>query len=204
MSGLLTLSELGEQIATKKAKAVIDWSVKLGELTLVTDVANLTALVTYLHDNAKCRFHQLIDICGVDYPAREQRLEVVYHLLSTANNQRIRVKLMTDENTPVPSLVSIYPAAGWFEREAWDMLGIYFSGNPDLRRILTDYGFDGHPLRKDFPLTGYVEVRYDDEQKRVIYEPVKLQQEFRNFDYPSPWEGPKNYVLPGDEKAGVK
>jgi len=200
MSDVLTLSELGELIATKQGKAVRDWSVKLNELTLVTDGESLISLMTYLHDNSKCLFHQLTDLCGVDYPAREQRFEVVYHLLSTANNQRIRVKLSTDENTPVPSLVSLYPAAGWFERETWDMYGVYFSGNPDLRRILTDYGFDGHPLRKDFPMTGYVEMRYDAEQARVIYEPVKLQQEFRNFDYPSPWEGGK-YVLPGDEKA---
>ncbi len=200
MSDVLTLSELGELIATKQGKAVRDWSVKLNELTLVTDGESLLSLMTYLHDNSKCLFHQLTDLCGVDYPAREQRFEVVYHLLSTANNQRIRVKLSTDENTPVPSLVSLYPAAGWFERETWDMYGVYFSGNLDLRRLLTDYGFDGHPLRKDFPMTGYVEMRYDAEQARVIYEPVKLQQEFRSFDYPSPWEGGK-YVLPGDEKA---
>ena len=200
MSDVLTLSELAELIATKQGKAVRDWSVKLNELTLVTDGKNLISLMTYLHDNSKCLFHQLTDLCGVDYPARTQRFEVVYHLLSTANNQRIRVKVSTDENTPVPSLVSLYPAAGWYGREVWDMYGVYFSGNPDLRRLLTDYGFDGHPLRKDFPMTGYVEMRYDAEQARVIYEPVKLQQEFRNFDYPSPWEGGK-YVLPGDEKA---
>ena len=200
MSKVLTLSELGEWLAAKQAKAVIDWSVTLGELTVQVEPEAFSSFMGYLHDNAKCKFHQLIDICGVDYPARAQRFEVVYHLLSTANNQRIRVKLVTDENTPVPSLVSLYPAAGWFEREVWDMCGVYFSGNPDLRRILTDYGFDGHPLRKDFPLTGYVEMRYDAEAARVVYEPVKLQQEFRNFDYPSPWEG-GNYVLPGDEKA---
>lgn len=201
MSDFLTLKELGEQVAVNQGKAVLGWSVKFGELTLITDAKHIVGLLTHLHDNSKCLFHQLIDICGVDYPAREQRFEVVYHLLSTVNNQRIRVKLQTDENTPVPSVVSLFPAAGWFERETWDMYGVYFSGNPDLRRILTDYGFDGHPLRKDFPLTGYVEVRYDAEQQRVVYEPVKLQQEFRSFDYPSPWEGPKDYVLPGDEKA---
>ena len=204
MSELLTLSELGEQIAVNQGKAVLDWSVKFGELTLVTDVKNIVGLLTYLHDNPKCLFRQLIDLCGVDYPARDKRFDVVYHLLSTANNQRIRVKLHTDENTPVPSVVALYPAAGWFERETWDMYGVYFSGNPDLRRLLTDYGFDGHPLRKDFPLTGYVEMRYDADQARVVYEPVKLQQEFRSFDYPSPWEGPQGYVLPGDEKAEKK
>jgi NADH-quinone oxidoreductase subunit C len=142
----------------------------------------------------------LIDICGVDYPEREQRFEVVYHLLSPRENQRIRVKCETDEKTPVPSVVAVFPAANWFEREAYDMYGIMFSGHPDLRRILTDYGFQGFPLRKDFPLTGYVEVRYDDAQKRVVYEPVKLTQEFRSFDFMSPWEG-TDYVLPGDEKA---
>ena len=204
MSGVITLSELGEQIASKKPKAVIGWSVDLGELTLIVESERLMSLMTYLHDNSKCLFHQLTDICGVDYPSRDKRFDVVYHLLSTANNQRIRVKVMVDENTPVPSVVSLYPAACWYERETWDMLGVYFSGNDDLRRILTDYGFDGHPLRKDFPMTGYVEMRYDEEQKRVIYEPVKLQQEFRSFDYPSPWEGPGDYVLPGDEKAEGK
>jgi NADH-quinone oxidoreductase subunit C len=201
MSQVITLSELGELIAAKKSQQVLDWSVSLGELTIVTDVTGLLPLLSYLHDNAKCRFHQLTDLCGVDYPAREQRFEVVYHLLSTANNRRIRVKLRTDENTPVPTAVNLYPAAGWYEREVWDMYGVYFSGNPDLRRILTDYGFDGHPLRKDFPLTGHVEVRYDAQAQRVVYEPVKLQQEFRSFDYPSPWEGVGEYVLPGDEKA---
>ena len=142
----------------------------------------------------------LIDICGVDYPARKERFDVVYHLLSPRLNQRIRVKLTTDEVTPVPSVVGVFPAANWFEREAYDMYGILFSGHPDLRRILTDYGFQGHPMRKDFPLTGYVEVRYDEEQKRVVYEPVELTQEFRSFDFESPWEGAR-YVLPGDEKA---
>ena len=200
MSQVLTLSELGELIATKNIKAVKDWSMKHGELTLVTDAKHVTSLLTFLHDNSKCLFHQLTDLCGVDYPERTQRFEVVYHLLSTANNRRVRVKLSTDENTPVPSAVNLYPAAGWYERETWDMYGVYFAGNPDLRRILTDYGFDGHPLRKDFPMTGYVEVRYDAEQQRVVYEPVKLQQEFRRFDFPSPWEGAK-YVLPGDEKV---
>jgi NADH-quinone oxidoreductase subunit C len=147
-------------------------------------------------------FEVLIDICGVDYPARSERFDVVYHLLSPRRNLRIRVKVTTDEDRPVPSLVDVFPAANWFEREAYDMYGILFSGHPDLRRILTDYGFEGYPLRKDFPLTGYVEVRYDDEQKRVVYEPVRLNQEFRSFDFESPWEG-ADYVLPGDEKANA-
>jgi len=147
-----------------------------------------------------CRFTQLVDICGADYPSREKRFDVVYHLLSLHRNQRIRVKIQTDETTPVPSAVPVWPAANWFEREAFDMYGIQFSDHPDLRRILTDYGFSGYPLRKDFPLTGFVEVRYDDEQKKVVYEPVKLIQDFRKFDFMSPWEGAK-YILPGDEKA---
>jgi len=154
----------------------------------------------HLHDDAACAFVSLIDVCGVDWPGREARFDVVYHLLSPTQNMRVRVKVATDENTPVPSITELYPGADWFEREAYDMYGILFSGHPDLRRLLTDYGFDGHPLRKDFPLTGHVELRYDDELKRVVYEPVRLNQEFRNFDFLSPWEGPQ-YVLPGDEKA---
>jgi NADH-quinone oxidoreductase subunit C len=153
-----------------------------------------------LRDNPQCQFNMLVDICGVDYPERAQRFEVVYNLLSLPNNLRIRVKVPTDEATAVPSVTSIYRAAGWFEREAWDLYGIFFSDHDDLRRLLTDYGFEGHPMRKDFPLTGYVEVRYDEEQKRVVYEKVKLTQEFRTFDFLSPWEG--MLQLPGDEKAG--
>ncbi len=174
-----------------------------GELTLTADAANIAGILKFLRDDTNCQFEVLIDICGVDYPEREKRFEVVYHLLSPRLNQRIRVKIATDEATPVASVNSIFPAANWFEREAYDMFGIRFTGHPDLRRLLTDYGFQGYPLRKDFPLTGYVEVRYDDEAKRVVYEPVKLNQEFRNFDFESPWEGP-NYVLPGDEKASGK
>ena len=170
------------------------------ELTLDVARDKIVEVLTVLRDNVKCLFEVLIDICGVDWPAREQRFDVVYHLLSPRLNQRIRVKLKTDETTPVPSVVGVYSAANWFEREAYDMYGILFSGHPDLRRILTDYGFQGYPMRKDFPLTGYVEVRYDDEQKRVVYEPVELTQEFRSFDFESPWEGTR-YVLPGDEKA---
>jgi NADH-quinone oxidoreductase subunit C len=160
----------------------------------------IVEVLTKLRDDPSCQFEVLIDICGVDYPVREQRFDVVYHLLSPRLNQRIRIKIMTDETTPVPSVNDVFPAANWYEREAYDMYGIRFTGHPDLRRLLTDYGFQGYPLRKDFPLTGYVEVRYDDEKKRVVYEPVKLTQEFRDFDFESPWEGP-DYLLPGDEKA---
>ena len=159
------------------------------ELVLHVKRDELLSFAGFLHDDTKCQFKLLMDICGVDYPARENRFEVVYNFLSLKLNHRVRVKLLTDEKTPVPSVVDIYPTAGWFEREAWDMYGIFFAGNPDLRRILTDYGFDGHPLRKDFPLTGYVEMRYDPEQQKVIYEPVQLQQAYRSFDAMSPWEG---------------
>lgn len=173
-----------------------------GELIVSVSREQLLPLLTFLRDDAACLFSQLTDLCGVDYPEREQRFDVVYNLLSLKMNRRIRVKVQTDEVTPVPSCVGIWPAAIWYEREAWDMYGILFSNHPDLRRILTDYGFDGHPQRKDFPLTGYVELRYDEEQKRVVYEPVKLPQAYRTFDFISPWEGPE-YLLPGDEKSGV-
>ena len=158
-------------------------------------------MLTFLKNDPQCQFVSIIDICGADYPQREKRFDVVYHLLSPRQNKRIRVKVETDEDTPVPSVTGVFPGADWFEREAYDLYGMLFSGHPDLRRLLTDYGFEGHPLRKDFPLTGFVEVRYDDEAKRVVYEPVELKQEFRNFDFMSPWEG-TDYVLPGDEKAG--
>lgn len=180
--------------------AVTGSATAFGELTLTVARDRIIDVLTTLRDDPACRFECLIDICGVDYPERTERFEVVYHLLSLRKNQRIRVKLATDEDAPVPSVNEIFPAANWFEREAYDMYGILFSNHPDLRRLLTDYGFQGYPLRKDFPLTGYVEVRYDDEQKRVVYEPVKLNQEFRSFDFESPWEG-TTYVLPGDEKA---
>jgi NADH-quinone oxidoreductase subunit C len=173
-----------------------------GEMIVWAEGAQLVALLEFLRDDENCLFKQLTDIAGVDYPDRAQRFEVVYHVLSFKHNMRLRVKVATDDRTPVPSVVGVYSDAGWFEREAWDMYGIMFSDNPDLRRILTDYGFDGHPQRKDFPLTGYVELRYDNEQKRVVYEPVKLNQAYRSFDYLSPWEGP-DYVLPGDEKKTV-
>ena len=194
------LEELGEYVLGALPEMVSGAEVAQGELTIAVNWDAIVTVLTFLRDDTNCQFRQLIDICGVDYPGRERRFEVVYHLLSLRQNQRIRVKLSTDETTPVPSATGVFSAAGWWEREAWDLYGILFSGHPDLRRILTDYGFEGHPLRKDFPLTGYVEVRYDDEQKRVVYEPVKLTQEFRSFDFLSPWEGMPR-VLPGDEKA---
>jgi len=171
-----------------------------GELVVVVKRDTVVKTLTTLRDDAKVQFSQLIDICGVDYPSRVERFDVVYHLLAMNTNQRIRVKVTAGEETPVPSAVPVFPCANWLEREVWDMYGVFFTDHPDLRRILTDYGFDGHPLRKDFPLTGYVEVRYDVEQKRVIYEPVKLTQDFRTFDFLSPWEGIQK-LLPGDEKA---
>jgi NADH-quinone oxidoreductase subunit C len=196
-----TLKELGDYLELKLGAALREVSVRHGELTLTIDREQLGRVLRVLRDDGRCRFEVLIDICGVDYPERTERFDVVYHLLSPRINQRIRVKLSTDETTPVASAVDIFSAANWFEREAYDMYGILFSGHPDLRRLLTDYGFQGFPLRKDFPLTGYVEVRYDDEKKRVVYEPVKLTQEFRTFDFESPWEGMTGNVLPGDEKA---
>ncbi len=194
------LKELSDHIAQVQAGVVSKTEIRLGELMLETTPDKVIALLTYLRDDPKCLFKQLIDICGVDWPEREKRFDVVYNLLSLKLNQRIRVKVQTDETTPVPSAAPVYSSAGWFERETYDLYGVWFSDHPDLRRILTDYGFEGHPLRKDFPLTGFVELRWDDVQKRVVYEPVKLAQEFRRFDFLSPWEGaPK--VLPGDEKA---
>jgi NADH-quinone oxidoreductase subunit C len=194
------LNELETHIKEKLGAEILASRITHGELTVEVSVPKIIEVLTFLRDDARCRFEVLIDICGVDWPARPLRFDVVYHLLSPRLNQRIRVKLETDEDTPVPSSLPVFPAANWYEREAYDMYGILFSGHPDLRRLLTDYGFQGYPLRKDFPLTGYVEVRYDDNAKRVVYEPVKLVQEFRSFDFESPWEGP-NYVLPGDEKA---
>jgi NADH-quinone oxidoreductase subunit C len=195
-----TLTDLGDIISAAQANDVTGFKVANGELSIDVAPAGINRVLKYLRDDANCKFTILVDLCGADYPDREKRFDVVYNLLSITQNLRIRVKVATDEDTPVPSATPTYPAAGWFEREAWDLYGIYFSGNPDLRRIMTDYGFEGHPLRKDFPLTGYVELRYDDEQKRVVYEPVKLTQDFRSFDFMSPWEGAK-HILPGDEKA---
>nr|WP_225907958.1 NADH-quinone oxidoreductase subunit C [Hyphomonas sediminis] len=194
------LSDLAAHIEGRMPDAVRSWHVKVGELTLLAERDHVLALLRFLRDDQQCNFETLIDICGVDYPERSERFEVVYHLLSMRMNHRIRVRIRTDEETAVPSAVPLWPAANWFEREAFDMYGIQFADHPDLRRILTDYGFEGWPLRKDFPLTGHYEVRYDDLEKRVIYEPVKLAQEYRNFDFLSPWEGMTS-VIPGDEKA---
>jgi NADH-quinone oxidoreductase subunit C len=193
------LEALGGQIAAACPDAVIGTSVTHGELRVEARRSELPTLMRTLRDDPPFAFVQLMDLCGVDWPERPERFDVVYNLLAPVPNRRVRVVVATDEATPVPSVVEIWPAAGWFEREAWDLYGILFEGNPDLRRILTDYGFEGHPLRKDFPLTGHVEVRYDEEQKRVVYEPVRLTQEFRNFDFLSPWEGMT--TLPGDEKV---
>ena len=177
-------------------------SITHGELTLTAEAASIVEVMTFLREDADCAFLSFVDVCGADYPEREKRFDVVYHLMSPRHVTRVRVKVSTDEATAVPSITDVFPGANWFEREAYDMYGILFTGHPDLRRILTDYGFQGHPLRKDFPMTGFVEVRYDDQEKRVVYEPVKLNQEYRNFDFLSPWEG-SDYVLPGDEKAKV-
>jgi NADH-quinone oxidoreductase subunit C len=194
------MEEFGDYIA-QKSGATTGTMVRLGELMLETTPDRLIALLTFLKNDSRCLFAQLVDVCGVDWPEREQRFDVVYNLLSLANNQRVRVKVATDEATPVPSAAAVYSSATWFERETYDLYGVWFADHPDLRRILTDYGFEGHPLRKDFPLTGFVEMRWDDVQKRVIYEPVKLAQEFRRFDFLSPWEGGIERILPGDEKA---
>jgi len=191
---------LGAYLATSLAGHIENQVIAYGELTLSVKADSIVHVAQFLRDDAECKFISFVDICGVDYPSRDPRFDVVYHLLSPVKNLRVRIKVEADDLVPVPSITSVYPGANWFEREAYDLYGILFASHPDLRRILTDYGFDGHPLRKDFPLTGHVEVRYDEERKRVIYEPVKLAQEFRNFDYLSPWEG-TDYVLPGDEKA---
>ena len=195
-----TLQELGNFIAGALPEDVIETGVAHDELIVRVRSASIAKVLTFLRDDSACLFTVLVDVCGADYPEREERFEVVYNLLSLRHNQRVRVKVTTDEMAPVPSVVSVFSTAGWYERETWDLYGVTFSENPDLRRIMTDYGFEGHPLRKDFPLTGYVEVRYDDEQKRVVYEPVQLTQDFRSFDFMSPWEGAE-YILPGDEKA---
>lgn len=195
-----TLDALGVTIGTALKGAYVGHAVAYGELTVEVEASHIVGALTTLRDDPRFLFFNFIDLAGVDYPGREKRFDVVWHLLSPRHNHRVRVKVQTDEETPVPSTISVFPASNWFEREAYDLYGILFSGHPDLRRILTDYGFEGHPLRKDFPLTGFVEVRYDDEQKRVVYEPVRLPQEFRQFDFLSPWEG-TDYVLPGDEKA---
>lgn len=193
-------TEMVRHIADVLGDRLESHTIEHGELTIHVPAAEIANVLRFMRDDQSLQFVCIIDICGVDWPERPQRFDVVYHLLSPRHNARIRVKAATDEATPVPSATAIYPGADWFEREAYDLYGILFTGHPDLRRILTDYGFQGHPLRRDFPLTGFVEVRYDDEQKRVVYEPVNLQQEYRSFDFLSPWEGP-DYALPGDEKA---
>jgi NADH-quinone oxidoreductase subunit C len=193
------LRELLDEVAAALGDVLRAGRVVRGELTLEVQTAAIVRVLTYLRDQSNCQFKMLVDLCGVDYPDRDQRFEVVYHLLSLKHNQRVRVKVTTDETTPVPSVTGVFGAANWYEREAWDMYGVYFADHPDLRRLLTDYGFEGHPMRKDFPQTGYLEVRYDEEQKRVVYEPVALRQDWRSFDFLSPWEG--TGLLPGDEKA---
>jgi NADH-quinone oxidoreductase subunit C len=198
-----TLQRLGETIAGALSGAVTGHQVANGELTITADAADIVKVMTFLRDDERCRFVNIIDVTAVDWPSREKRFDVVYHLLSPTKNVRIRVKVMTDEATPVASIIDVFPGANWFERETYDLYGVLFTGHPDMRRLLTDYGFQGHPLRKDFPLSGFVEVRWDDEQKRVVYDKVRLAQEFRNFDFLSPWEG-TDYVLPGDEKSGQK
>jgi NADH-quinone oxidoreductase subunit C len=202
------LTALGQRVVANSAGAIGGFHVAFGELTVTAPAHRIVDVLTYLRDAADLDFHQLIELCGADYPQRPRRFDVVYQLLSMTRNRRIRVKIETDEDSAVPSVVGVFPVADWFEREAFDMYGIFFSGHPDLRRLLTDYGFHGHPLRKDFPMTGYVEVRYDDELKRVVYEPVK-SVEFRNWDFLSPWEGAEYakpgqgypHLIPGDEKA---
>ena len=199
-SNVSALKDLGDFIAETAGDAVLSHEIRLGELMVTARRDSIAGLLKFLRDDPNCRFKVLVDVCGVDYPEDEERFEVVYNLLSMTHNLRVRVKVRTDEKKPVPSVVSVFSSANWWEREAWDLLGIYFSGHPDLRRIMTDYGFEGHPLRKDFPLSGYVEIRYDDEKRRVVYEPVKMTQDFRSFDFVSPWEA-MGAPLPGDEKA---
>ncbi len=196
-----TLDTLGQTVVDALSPAVSGYSVAHGELTVMAMPQDVVRVMGFLRDDPRCQFWSVIDLTAVDWPAREQRFDVVYHLLSPKLNLRIRVKVAVVEDGMVPSIIAVFPGADWFEREIFDLYGIVFTGHPDMRRILTDYGFEGHPLRKDFPLTGFVELRYDDELKRVVYEPVRLTQEFRNFDFLSPWEG-TDYVLPGDEKAG--
>ncbi|MDI7924731.1 NADH-quinone oxidoreductase subunit C [Ferirhizobium litorale] len=195
------LNELASYLTEVRGNLIASSEIRYGELTVTTYRPELIELLAFLRDDVQCEYVNLVDICGVDWPARAERFDVVYHLLSPRQNLRIRVKVAVAEDEAVASATAVYPGADWFEREVWDMYGVLFTGHPDLRRILTDYGFEGHPLRKDFPTTGFVEVRYDDAAKRVVYEPVELKQEFRNFDFLSPWEG-TDYVLPGDEKAG--
>ena len=194
------LTVLRDAVANELGEIVTSSQIIRGELVFNVARDSIVKVLTFLRDDVNCQFKMLMELCGVDYPEREDRFDIVYCLLSLTLNQRVKVKIQTNTSSSVPSVANVYSAANWWEREAWDLFGIYFSDHPDLRRILSDYGFEGHPLRKDFPLTGYVELRYDDEQKRVVYEPVKLSQEFRNFDFLSPWEGVQQ-ILPGDEKV---
>jgi NADH-quinone oxidoreductase subunit C len=194
------LEKLGSDITGALAGSVTSHQVGHGELTLTAVASDIVKVVTFLRDDENCQFWNIIDVTAIDWPGRERRFDVVYHFLSPKQNRRIRVKIEAGEDMPVPSIIDVFPGADWYERETYDLYGVLFVGHPDMRRLLTDYGFEGHPLRKDFPLTGFVEVRYDDEVKRVVYEPVRLNQEFRTFDFLSPWEGP-GYPLPGDEKA---
>jgi NADH-quinone oxidoreductase subunit C len=197
------LTTLGEKIVAGLGGAATGHSIAFDQLTVTVKAEKIVHVVKFLRDDPGCRFVSFIDVTAVDYPGREKRFDVVYHLLSPTLNERIRVRAEADETTQVPSIIEVFPGADWFERETYDLYGVIFTGHPDMRRLLTDYGFDGHPLRKDFPLTGFVEVRYDDQEKRVVYEPVRLNQEFRKFDFLSPWEG-ADYPLPGDEKATDK
>jgi NADH-quinone oxidoreductase subunit C len=198
------LEALGQTIVNALSGAAIDHKVAFGQLTVAVHAEKIVDVVRFLRDDPACRFVNLTDITAVDYPGREKRFDVIYHLLSPTLNTRIRLRAEAGEETQVPSIIGVLPGADWFERETYDLYGVIFTGHPDMRRLLTDYGFDGHPLRKDFPLTGFVEVRYDDQEKRVLYEPVRLNQEFRKFDFLSPWEGADYPALPGDEKAGPK
>jgi NADH-quinone oxidoreductase subunit C len=195
-----TLEQLGKTLADALGERVTALNVAYGELSINVRSTDIVEVATFVRDDPRCLFWSIIDVTAVDWPGRDKRFDVVYHLLSPKWNRRLRIKLQTDEVTPVPSLIGVYPGADWFERETYDLYGVLFSGHPDMRRILTDYGFEGHPLRKDFPLTGFVEVRWDDDVKRVVYNPVQLAQEFRTFEFLSPWEG-ADYMLPGDEKA---
>jgi NADH-quinone oxidoreductase subunit C len=198
------LEALGQAIVGALPGAALEHAVAYNQLTVAVEASRIVDVVKFLRDDPNCRFVNITDITAADYPERERRFDVIYHFLSPTLNTRIRLKAQADETTQVPSIIEVFPGADWFEREAYDLYGVIFTGHPDMRRILTDYGFEGHPLRKDFPLTGFVEVRYDDQEKRVLYEPVRLNQEFRKFDFLSPWEGADYPVLPGDEKAGAK
>lgn len=197
---LMSLGDLAETLTAQMPDDISGTDIVVGQLIVRTQRSALLKVLAHLKTDSNMLFTQLVDLTAVDYPDEDERFEVVYNLLSMKHNQRLRVTVRTDEDTPVPSVADLYPSAVWYEREVWDMFGVFFSDNPDLRRIITDYGFEGHPLRKEFPMTGYVEVRYDEDEKRVVYEPVKLTQDFRSFDFLSPWEG-MTRVLPGDEKA---